>query len=151
MRARYEKMQKLFFSKVTESSNPSKVRLTFKEVTHDTAFSSFTGDGTRTTKLDANEAEKSYLLSCFYMRNVTDKQREKYGIDQDINTVIYISPLEMKRVMGTDTFPVEVRNSYSQIELSFFGKVEEIDSIIELEPLEMDGGIMCIAYQINVS
>ena len=48
-----------------------------------------------------NEIEtKSYILNCLYSRNVTDKTRTKYGLETDVSAVLYLSPKELKQVVG---------------------------------------------------
>jgi hypothetical protein len=48
-----------------------------------------------------NEIEaKSYTLNCLYSRNVTDKTRTKYGLETDVSAVLYLSPKELRQVVG---------------------------------------------------
>lgn len=142
-KTKYLQLQALFFSRVTSGLNPSKVVFEFISVAHANDFEEFTGDGTRTATLEIS-------LGCFYMRNISDKQREKMGIRQEVTDVIYISPLELQQKYGNTKLPGHIRNSYSQFSVSFLDKHYEIDSIIDLEPMHLGNEETCIAYQLNL-
>lgn len=140
---KFKQLQALFFSKVVSSCNPSTIKVNFIEVTSHNPFTDFTGDSARNVKT-------SFELKCFYIRNISEKQREKMGITEDVDSVVYVSPLELRAKIGTDNFPDYVRNSYSQMSIDFLGKHQEIVSIVDLEPMQNGNTFMCLAYQINL-
>lgn len=140
---KFKKLQKLFFKQVTSSCNPTTVTLKFIKLTSTGDYTDFTGDSGR-------EVDKEVVLSCFYTRSLSNKQRDKFGVSEDVTTILYISPIELKNKFGSDTLPEYVRRSYSQIAIEFLGKHHEIDSIKDLEPMQSDTGYVCLAYQINL-
>ena len=140
---KFKRLQKLFFDKVTRGTNLSTINLDFIEVEHTTSFAKFTGDGNRSVST-------TVILKCFYMRNISDKQREKFGVNQDVTAIVYVSPLELEKKFGSITLPDYVRKSYSQLKISFLEKNYEIDSIIDLEPMHDGTQEICLAYQINL-
>lgn len=142
--ARFTKLQRLFFDKVTKCCNPAKVTISYIAVTHGDSYEAFTGDGER-------EPDKVMVLRCFYMRNLSDKQREDIGVSQEVTDVVYISPLELKQKSGDDKFPEYVTNSFSQISIEFLGKHYELLNIVDLEPMHNGNSYTCLAYQLNLS
>ena len=84
------------------------------------------------------------------MRNISDKQREKFGVKEEVTDIVYISPIELKNKYGSMTFPDYVRKSYSQIAVEFLGKHYEIESIRDLEPMHNGKEYICLAYQVNL-
>ena len=141
--ARFSALQELFFKKVTQCCNPSTVTLKFIKVISTGKYTDFTGDSQR-------EVEKEIVLKCFYMRNISDKQREKAGVNESVTDILYISPIELKNKYGSSTFPNYVRKSYSQMSVEFLGEHYEIDSIRDLEPMHNGKEYVCLAYQINL-
>tara|TARA_Y100000031_G_C8057565_1_gene309075 strand:+ start:79 stop:510 length:432 start_codon:yes stop_codon:yes gene_type:complete len=134
----------MFFNKVACCSNTGKVELKFIKIEQGDDFSDFTGDNERTI-------EKDITLGCLYRRNISDKVREEVGVDQNVTDIVYISPLELKRKYGSMEFPDYIRNSYSQFAVKFLGKHYEVVQIRELEPMELGGKMMCIAYMITLN
>ena len=133
----------MFYNKLTSCCNPSSITLNFIKVTSTGSFTDFTVDSKR-------EVEQEVVLRCFYMRNISDKQREKFGITQSTTDVVYISPIELEKKLGSKVLPDYVRNSYAQVTVSFLGKHHEIDSIIDLEPMHDGKEHTCLAYQMNL-
>ena len=142
--ATFARLQAMFFSKVTSCCNPATVTLKFIELTSTGRITDFTGDSVRTVGQEV-------VLNCFYKRNISDKDRENSGVSEDVNTMLYISPLELKNKFGFFNFPAHVRKSYSQIEVEFLGEILEIESIRDLEPQHNGEEYTCLAYQINLS
>lgn len=140
--SKYKELQKLFFSKVTECGNPSTVNLKYIEIKSSDAFSDFIGEGKR-------EPGKEYSFACFYTRNISDKQREKMGIADNVTDVIYISPLEVAKKTGSSKLPDFLVNSTSQTIVEFLGATYEIVNIIDLEPMHNGKEWVCLAYQFN--
>ena len=140
---KFAKLQRLFFQKVTSGCNVSTVDLKFIEVSSESALTKFTGDGKRTVK-------KSVNLKCFYKRNISDKDREKMGVSQDVTSIVYISPLDLNAKTGSMSFDDDITESYSGIMVEFIGKLYQIESIIDLEPMFDGKEWVCLAYQINL-
>lgn len=140
---KFAKLQRLFFQKVTSGCNVSTVDLKFIETSSESALTKFTGDGKRTVK-------KSVNLKCFYKRNISDKDREKMGVNQEVTSIVYISPLDLKAKTGSMSFDDDITKSYSGIMVEFIGKLYQIESIIDLEPMFDGKEWVCLAYQINL-
>lgn len=141
--AKFAKLQNLFFRRVTTCCNPATVTLKFIGLTSTGDYTDFTGDSERAV-------ESEIVLRCFYNRNITDKMRENTGVAEDVTTIIYVSPLELKNKYGHIKFPDYVRKSYSQISVEFLGEHHEIESIRDLEPMHNGKEYICLAYQINL-
>lgn len=140
---KFAELQKLFFCKVTSGCNVSSIDINYIKVESGNSFTRFTGDGKRSV-------EKTVNLKCFYKRNISDKDREKMGVNQDVTTVVYISPLDLKNKTGSPVFSQNVLNSYAGVLVEFIGKIYEIESIIDLEPMFDGKEWVCLAYQLNL-
>ncbi len=140
---KFRELQQLFFTKVTACCNPSTVTLKFIKTVSTGRFTDFVGDGLRSV-------DKEVVLKCFYMRNISDKQRENIGVTQDVTDIVYISPLDLKKHYGSNQFPDYVRSAFSDLSVSFLGKHYEILNIIDLEPMQMGKEYVCLAYQLNL-
>ena len=136
-------IQKRFFNKLMGCSSPTEVTISYLTVEHKNTLDSFLGDGKRTV-------DKSFKLKCFYQRYTNDKQREKSGVAEDVTFSIYISPLELSAKTGSSDFPKHVRKAYSKIKLEFLGELRDIESIVDLEPIQLRGELTRIAYKINL-
>lgn len=139
----FEKLQNLFFKKVTTCCNPASVTFEMLSITSPNDYSEFTGDGNRSI-------DKSFDLKCFYQRNISDKQREKLGVTQDVTDIIYISPLELEKKYGSKNFADIVRNSYAGLFVKFLGSRYTLIKIVDLEPMHNGKEYVCLAYQLNL-
>jgi len=133
----------MFFNKVTSCCNPSTIKLKFIKSISTGSYTDFTGDSIR-------ELDKEVELKCFYLRSISDKQREKTGVSQEVTDIVYVSPIELEKKYGTNKFPDYVRNAYSNISIEFIGGHYEILDIRELEPMHNGKEYVCLAYQINM-
>lgn len=141
--AKFKSIQSLFFKRVIACGNPSSVKLLFISALATNDYDSFTGDGVRTIDKEVN-------LSCFYLRNITDKQRERTGVSQDVTDIVYISPIDLGYRYGSTQFPDYIRNAYSNLMVDFMGSRYSVVNIKELEPMQVDNQWVCIAYQLNL-
>lgn len=141
--AYFKKVQEAFFRQVTSCCNQAEVNFKYVTVSHSNSYEKFTGDGYR-------GVDKEFKLKCLYMRDISDKQREKHGIAQEVTDVLYVSPLELRKKTESINFPVNMRNSYANVEVSFLGKSYNIHNIKDLEPMHNGTEEMCVAYQINL-
>jgi len=141
--SKFRSIQELFFKKVTLCCNPSSIKLKFIVVASTNDYDSFTGDGERSV-------DKEVELKCFYLRNISDKQREKTGVSQDVTDIVYISPLDLERKTNSDQLPDYIRNSYSNIMVEFLGTNYNVVNIKELEPMQVGNKFVCLAYQFNL-
>lgn len=141
--SKFKELQKLFFQKVGSCCNPTSLKLKFVAVTSTNSYDEFTGDGERSV-------DKEVDLKCLYLRNISDKQREKTGVSQDVTDIVYISPLELEAKYGSQKFPDYVRNAYSHLIVELFGNSYSVVNIQELEPMPVGKEYVCLCYQMNL-
>jgi hypothetical protein len=141
--SKFKSIQELFFKKVALCCNPSSIKLIFVKVASQNDYDSFTGDGERSV-------DKEVELKCFYLRNISDKQREKTGVSQEVTDIVYVSPLDLERKTGSMDFPDYIKNAYSNLLVDFVGSRYSIVNIKELEPMQVGNKFVCLAYQLNL-
>lgn len=139
----YESFRQLFFDRITESSNGAEITLKFLNVTYGDTVEQFLGEGTQAV---ANQ----YVLKCLYRWMRSDKQREREGVSTDTDIIVYISPLELFNKSGSASIPANLMTAFQRMKISFIGKEFEIVRVTEVEPMILQTGVMCIAYQFNL-
>ncbi len=70
-----------------------------------------------------------YTVHCYYKRQIPAGERTKYGISADTKGILYISPIELKRLMGTEVLDKNKTN------IILFDVEYGIEQLIYLEPL----------------
>lgn len=115
-------------------------------VTSVNKFTDFTGEGNRNFTAPAT----TYNFHCAYKRNLTDKFRTSYGIDDDITAIIYLSPLEVKKFTGTKEFIASVKVNTQKVRITLFGVVYRIKRYIELEPMKVGTDMLSLAYEFRL-
>lgn len=141
--AQYESFRKLFFDRVTESTNGAQITLEFIGVTYTDGIDQFLGEGTRTVT-------DSYTLQCLYRWTRNDKMREKAGVSLDTDIIVYISPIDLFNKAGFSSIPADKMKAFQKMKVQFIGKTFEILRVVEVEPMVLQSGVMCIAYQFNL-
>lgn len=119
-----------FYEKVVKS--PYQVTMKIVTATTGNSFQDFVGDSSRT--------EVSYQFPCLYEKIVNQRQREKYGLPDTTEGIIYLSPLQLVPVIGT--FVLD-KNKTTFI---FEYRPQVIDNITYLESLYGS----CVGLQIAV-
>lgn len=143
-RFHYLRLQKTFFTRLNCSCADSVVKITHPKATVINTFTDFTGDNKRSD-------ETTYELPCLYQRNISDKERSKYGISNDVSARIYVSPLSLEKVTGYKIFTPEIRKVKGRIQCEIFDEKFMVDQIIDLEPLPMtEGGTLVLAYELRL-
>lgn len=141
--SKFANIQKRFFDRITKCCNPTEVTITYLRAVSEGDLSDFLGDSQRVP-------EKTFKLKCLYQRYLNDKQREKAGVVEGVTLSLFVSPLDLERTTGSFNFPAQVRSSYSGIAVQIFGQHHEVESIRDLEPIQLLGRDTCVALQINL-
>ena len=138
--------QKSFFTHLTTGFNP--VEVTIHKLGYDADevydLDDFVGGGTL-------QDTTTFKLKALFKKIVTEKDREKYGVDTNVSIIIYISPLELEQKTGSKTFPDYFMNSYAGYSLEFQKRLYEVERVIMLEEFFTTDEIMCMAYQFDLS
>lgn len=138
----YQRLQNILLSRL--SKQESVVTLDFPKFVEGTKLETFRGE---TQKLEGETHE----YKCLYRRPIfNDNERSDKGIDEDIEYLIYISPLEIKEKTGVYLLPDKVYRAHTEVKISFFGRDYNIDQCNALEPFELEGEMIPIAYEFRV-
>lgn len=125
-RGQFLRYQNTFYNKL--KNTPYWIELKIYDVirtnTDETAFSmeSFVGDSERVV-------ERTVKLQALFEREISDRMREKFGLPLEVNGVVYLSPIQLKRSLGTD------RLSWNKTKIVFSGRTHVIDRIYYLEEM----------------
>lgn len=87
---------------------------------------------------DSKRDSVEYTFNALYEKDISTRTREKYGITNLVNGIVYLSPLQVAPKLGT------YRVDKDKTVIHFNGAIQVIDKIDYLE--EMYGS--CIAIQI---
>ena len=127
--------QNLFYSKLQKT--PYKIQLeiiTVEKHNDSKGFSidDFVGDSKRTSKF--------YEFRALYEKDISSRTREKYGLPQEVNGVVYLSPKQLVPKLG------DYHLNWNRTKVHFENHVQVIDRIIYLEEFkEYDS---CVGIQI---
>lgn len=140
----FQKVQETFLAKVTSVNNTSVVTLKFLDVDYaGDKLAAFKGEGVRTVS-------SSVEMKCLYKKNISEIERQKYGLSQEVTAMVYISPLDLKAKTGSELFPGYTMGGYARMTVEFLGGYYEVQSITPLES-QFDGkNYTCVAYQLNL-
>lgn len=125
--------QKNFHSKIMQT--PHVITLEVFSVpdkgdSNEFSLEEFVGDSVRNSV--------KYVFNALYEKDISARTREKYGITNLVNGIVYLSPLQVISKLGT--YRVDKNKSV----IHFNGAVQVIDKIDYLEELHNS----CIAIQI---
>lgn len=104
------------------------------EPTKEFSMDAFVGDSPRTSKF--------YEFRAFYEKEIPNRTREKYGLPQEVNGVVYLSPKQLIPIFG------DYHLDWNRTKVHFEGRVQVIDKIIYLEEFREYG--TCIGVQLFV-
>lgn len=130
--------QNMFYKKI--QATPYKVKLEVVSVTSpeipEGVFSmeAFVGDSPRESKF--------YEFRCLYEKEISDRQREKYGIPKEVNGIIYLSPKQLVPVLG------DYHLDWNTTKVHFEGSTQVINKIVYLEEFKEYGS--CVGIQIFI-
>lgn len=129
--------QNIFYKKLLRT--PYKIQLevvTIQKVDHIEEFSmeAFVGDSPRESKF--------YDFRALYEKEISNRTREKYGLPQEVNGVVYLSPKQLTPKFG------DYHLDWNRTKIHFEGRTQVIDKIVYLEEFKEYGS--CIGVQIFV-
>lgn len=136
-KAKFLQYQKDFYQKI--KCTPYKIGLEIVQVIEsvpadDFNITEFVGDRVRESKI--------YKLRCLYEKEISPRTREKYGLPIEVNGIVYLSPLQLKPILG------DYHLDWNTTKIHFAGRVQVIDRIYLLE--EFVEYKNCIGLQIFV-
>ena len=73
-------------------------------------------------------------LQCLYNGDISEVDRSKFGIKEDVDTIFYISPDELKGRLGEENFKERILKTKSGLRVLFDGKYYIPKKIEEMEP-----------------
>lgn len=119
----FRRYQEVFYRKLL--SVPFKIQLEIitvsKDPTEDFSITNFVGNNNRYSTF--------HEFNALYEREIPPRTREKYGIPEEVNGVVYLSPLQLTPIFGTHLI------SMYKTKVHFAGRVQVIQKIEYLEPL----------------
>jgi len=115
---------------------PYTIELEIVSVQNDTSsgfsLTNFVGDNPRTPIL--------YKLQCLYNKEISNREREKYGLPMEVNGEIFLSPKQLVPLFGT------YKLNWNKTKVHFEERIQVIDRIIYLEPMYES----CVGVQVFV-
>ena len=134
----YQDKQRIFFSAVNRAPNPAKARLLIETLNPEGGvLADFLGEGARTV------TEEQYR--CLYQRTISQDQRTKLGLDDEIVAMVTIPTLEVRRVRGTDALP-----GPEGVTIRLFSDHYDVTKITALEPFVINGSNLAIGYLLHL-
>lgn len=132
---KFQQYQNAFYKKL--QATPHKIDLEIvtvqtEEPTKEFSMEAFVGDSKRESKF--------YSLRALYEKEVPGRTREKYGLADTVNGVVYLSPKQLKPILG------DYHVNQNTTKIHFCGSTQVIDKVIYLEEFKEYND--CIAVQI---
>lgn len=136
-KSRFLKYQEVFYRKLMQI--PYKVQLEVVSVeplgnTEEFSMEAFVGDSPRTSKF--------YEFRALYEKEISNRVREKYGIPQEVNGIVYLSPKQLTPKLG------DYHLDWNRTKVHFEGRTQVIDKVVYLEEFKEYGS--CIGVQLFV-
>lgn len=136
-KTKFLQYQNLFYRKLLNT--PYKIKLEVVSVqkvkpTEEFSMDAFVGDSPRTSKF--------YDFRALYEKEIPNRVREKYGLANTVNGIIYLSPKQLIPIFG------DYHLSMNRTKVHFEGRIQVIDKIVYLEEFKEYGS--CVGIQIFV-
>lgn len=132
--SRFLRYQEVLYQKILRV--PYTIELEIVSVQNDTSLgfslTNFVGDNPRTPIL--------YKLQCLYNKEISNREREKYGLPMEVNGEIFLSPKQLVPLFGT------YKLNWNKTKVHFEERIQVIDRIIYLEPMYES----CVGVQVFV-
>lgn len=77
--------------------------------------------------------------------------RDKYGISENVDTIVHISPLAIAKITGSPELDPKVMKNKSRISVTLFDVVYTVDQIIENEPMRFNDINYVISYEFRLN
>lgn len=136
-KTKFLQYQQIFYNKIMKT--PYKIGLEIVTVhkapeTDEFNLENFVGDNPRTSV--------TYELRALYEKEISDRTREKYGLPKEVNGVIYLSPKQLKPILG------DFHLDWNRTKIHFEGHTQVVNKVIYLEEFSEYGS--CVGIQIFV-
>lgn len=136
-KAKFLSYQNSFYKHVI--ATPYKIQLEITTVKNPTpsdelSMDAFVGDSPRESKL--------YEFRALYEKEISDREREKYGLPKEVNGVVYLSPKQLVPKFG------DYHLDWNRTKVHFEGRVQVINKVVYLEEFREYGS--CVGVQIFV-
>ena len=136
-KAKFLNYQNMFYRKLQQT--PYKISLEIisvkkQEPTEDFSLEAFVGDSPRESK--------TYELRALYEKEVPSRTREKYGLADTVDGIVYLSPKQLVPLLG------DYHLDINKTKIHFEGSTQVIDKVIYLEEFKEYGS--CIGIQIFI-
>lgn len=136
-KTKFLQYQNLFCRKLLNT--PYKIKLEVVSVrkvkpTEEFSMDAFVGDSPRTSKF--------YEFRALYEKEIPNRVREKYGLADTVNGIIYLSPKQLTPIFG------DYHLNMNRTKVHFEGRIQVIDKIVYLEEFKEYGS--CVGIQIFV-
>lgn len=132
--SRFLRYQEVLYQKILRV--PYTIELEIVSVQNDTSsgfsLTNFVGDNPRTPIL--------YKLQCLYNKEISNREREKYGLPMEVNGEIFLSPKQLVPLFGT------YKLNWNKTKVHFEERIQVIDRIIYLESMYES----CVGVQVFV-
>lgn len=134
-KTKFLQYQNMLYKKLL--ATPYKVELEIIEVQNTNAndefsFDAFVGDSPRTSKF--------YEFRALYEKNISEQTREKYGLNSEVNGIVYLSPKQLIPKLG------DYHIDMNKTKVHFEGRTQVITKVIYLEEFKEYNG--CVGVQI---
>ena len=131
----FYKYQNIFYKKLL--ATPYRIQLEVvtvqrPEPSEEFSMEAFVGDSPRTSKF--------YDFRCLYEKDISEWTREKYGLPNTVNGVIYLSPKQLVPKLG------DYHIDMNRTKVHFEGSTQVIVKVVYLEEFKEYGS--CIGVQI---
>ena len=85
------------------------------------SINAFVGDSPRTLN--------TYELQALYVKEISNREREKYGLPMEVNGEVYFSPKQLVPLFGTYLL------DWNKTKIHFEGRIQVIDKVVYLEKM----------------
>ena len=136
-KTKFLQYQNMFYKKLLKT--PYKIQLEIIivqkiEPTGEFSIEAFVGDSPRKSEF--------YEFRALYEKEISNRIREKYGLPQEVNGVVYLSPRQLVPKFG------DYHLDWNKTKVHFEGRTQVIDKIVYLEEFKEYGS--CVGIQIFV-
>lgn len=136
-KAKFLQYQEMFYKKLLRTPYTIQLEVVTVQVakpTDEFSMEAFVGDSPRTSKF--------YEFRALYEKEIPNRVREKYGIPQEVNGIVYLSPKQLTPKLG------DYHLDWNRIKVHFEGRTQVIDKVVYLEEFKEYGS--CVGVQLFV-
>lgn len=123
---------------------PNTITIKIPKIISEGRYSDFIGD----SQVDYPKGDE-ITVKCFFHRITTDALREKYGVDDSIDMVIHVSPIDLKAITGDYSLSERIMSAKS-VPVVFREKEFIPKQIKEIEPIDIGSEKTHIAIEFQL-